>query len=247
LASSVLSLAYLASGLAPAGCAARRPQRLDQRALRASEPRTLAVVEHGSLAITSEGPANEGPDVRHLFGLLGTLAIAGSDRTANRNRARWMKGCEVEDPGEQIRETLAEAFAKALSLHVLGSDRMTKATAAADLVKDHPGADLILDIRTFKWGIHRVEAPNARVRVHFAVGYEGALRLIDARKGAVIVDTTCSIQFSNGDDPPTINELFADDCALLDKGLTLSAATCVKRHGAALGLDITLAAESSSQ
>ena len=120
---------------------------------------------------------------------------------------------------------------------MLESDRRTQAKDAEEVIKDYPGADLILDIRTSKWGIHRIEAPSTRGEVHFAVGYQGWLRLIDARKRAVVVETTCSIQFSNGDDPPTINELLEDDCALLDKGLLLTAQTCAKRLRAALGLE----------
>ena len=97
-----------------------------------------------------------------------------------------MKGCESEDPVEEIRETVADSFAKALSLEVLESDRRTQAKDAEDVIKDYPGADLILDIRTSKWGIHRVEAPSTRGEVHFAVGYQGWLRLIDECSGAAL-------------------------------------------------------------
>ena len=90
------------------------------------------------------------------------------------------------------------------------------------LIQDYPGADLILDIRTSRWGIHSVKGPSTTGPVHFAVGYDGSLRLIDARKRAVVAAATCSVQFSNGDDPPAITELLEDDCALLDKGLMLT-------------------------
>jgi len=79
---------------------------------------------------------------------------------------------------------------------------------------------------------------GARRAVHFAAGYEGTLRLIDARRRAVVAEATCAIQFSNDGDPPTLNELFDDDCALLRKGISLSAQTCAKRlRTRALGLD----------
>jgi hypothetical protein len=148
-----------------------------------------------------------------------------------------MRGCDVDDPVEDIRDDVAEALAAAMSLHVLEPARRTKAKDPEDVIQDYPGADLILDIRTSKWGIHRIKAPSPHNKVHFAVGYEGSVRLIDARKRAVIAEGTCSIQFSNGDDPPTITELLEDDCALLDKGLALDAATCTRRHLETLGLE----------
>ena len=121
---------------------------------------------------------------------------------------------------------------------MLESDRRTKATTPEDVIKDHPGADLILDIRTSKWGIHRVEAESSARRFISPPATRGRSRLIDARRRAVVAEATCAIQFSNEDDPPTLNELFEDDCALLKKGLTLSAQTCAKRYRTrALGLD----------
>jgi hypothetical protein len=204
--------------------------------LRASHARTLVVADRPGPAMSSEGPAKEGPDLRALLGVPGLVAIAGSNANANRRRARWMKGCQSEDPVEEIRETIADDFANALSLHVLATDHRTNSKEAADVIAEYPGADLILDIRTSKWGIHRIEAKSRWGEVHFAVGYAGWLRLIDTRSRTVIVETTCSVQFSNGDDPPILNELFADDCALLDKGLELTSETCTKRLRAALGL-----------
>jgi len=186
--------------------------------------------------ITAEGPAREGPDIRSAFGLVGAVMIAGRDQTANRKRARWMKGCGSEDPVDEIRETIGEELAQALSLHLVASDHRTKAKDPDDVIKDYPGADLILDIRTSKWGIHRFNGASVRGEVHFAVLYEGSVRLIDARKQAVVAEGTCSVQYSNGEDPPTITELLEDDCALLDKGLALTSETCTKRLRAALGL-----------
>jgi hypothetical protein len=226
------------------GCATRHLQPLDQAALRASRPRTLAVAADRSPAMTAEGPAKEGIQAYMVTpwllgpaaGLIGTAAALGRDEKANHRRARWMKGCGLGDPVEEIRDTLAEDLAERLSLELLESDRRTKAKDPGDVIKDYPGADLILDIRTTRWGIHRIRTSNSDGKVRFAVGYDGSIRLIDARTRAVVADADCSVQFSNGDDPPTITELLEDDCALLDKGLALSAETCVKRHRAALGL-----------
>jgi hypothetical protein len=157
---------------------------------------------------------------------------------ANRRRAAWMKQCEIDDPVEEIRDDFAETLAAVLSLEVLEPERRTKATDLPGIIKDHPGADLILDVRTSKWGIHRVGTESRGHEVHFAAGYEGSLRLIDARRSTVVAEASCAIQFSNDDDPPTLNELFEDECALLKKGVTLSAQTCAKRlRSRALGLD----------
>jgi len=232
------SLVCLAGVVSAAGCATKRPQPpFDEVALRASRPRTLAVVDSRSPAMTSEGPDKEGPKFIPVSGALGGIALAARDQSANHRRERWMKGCGIDDPVVEIRDTVAEGLEKALSLEVLESDRKTKAEAAEDVIKAYPGVDLILDIRTSRWGIHRIEAPSPNKLVHFAVGYDGSIRLIDARKRAVIAESTCSVHYGNGDDPPTMNELLADDCALIDKGLALSAETCAKRHLSALHLE----------
>src|SRR3954463_9070331 len=121
----VSALVCFAGGLATAGCAAKVPPRLDHDALRASHPRTLMLADRRSPPITVEGPAKEGPDVRRLFGLVGAVVIAGSDRRANKRRARWMKGCSSEDPVAQMRETVGDDLAKALSLDLMEADRPT--------------------------------------------------------------------------------------------------------------------------
>jgi hypothetical protein len=231
------ALACVVDALVPAGCAKRLT--LDRAALLASQPRTLVVAQARSPRVDAAGLAKVGdPGLVFWSGGLGAVALAGRAQVANRKRVAWMNSCGVEDPAEEMRETIADDLANTLSLHLLESDRVTAAKDPEELIDDYGGADLILDIRTAKWGIHQVNnkpSPNGLVR--FAVGYEGTVRLIDARTRAVIAQGTCEIQFTNGNDPPTLAELVADDCALLDRGLTLSAATCAKRHRAALGLE----------
>ena len=231
----VSALVCVAGGLTAAGCAAKVPP-FDQDALRASMPSTLIVAVDRSPPITAEGPAREG--LRITLPLLMTpLVNAGQDRRANQKRARWMRGCDLDDPVDDIRGDVAETLTSALSLHLLEPTHRTKAKDPEDVIQDYAGADLILDIRTSRWGIHRINAPSTNGLVHFAVGYDGSLRLIDARKRAVVAEATCSVQFSNGDEPPTITELLEDDCALLDKGLMLTSQTCAKRLREALGLE----------
>jgi hypothetical protein len=229
-------LVSIAGGLAAAGCAAKAPP-FDQDAMRASKPRTLVVAADRSPAMTAEGPAKEGLEPLHMYGLVGAMAAWSRAEGANRKRTHWMKGCGIDDPVDDIRDAVAEALARTLSLQVLASDRRTQAKDTEGVILDYPGADLIVDIRTARWGIHRINVPSKNGLVHFAAGYDGSLRLIDARKRAVVAEATCSVQFSNGDDPPTIRELLEDDCALLDKGLMLSAQTCARRLREALGLE----------
>jgi hypothetical protein len=246
------ALVSLAGGLATAGCAAKVPP-FDPDALRATTPRTLVVAVDRSPPITSEGPVPGGvrPGVPILIpaliggpvvaalvgGAMGGAMAAGQYQAANQKRARWMRGCDLDDPVDDIRADVAETLTSALSLHLLEPTHRTKAKDPEDVIQDYPGVDLILDIRTSRWGIHDVKGQRPKGKVHFAAGYDGSLRLIDARKRAVVAEASCSVQFSNGDDPPTITELLEDDCALLDKGLMLSAQTCAKRLREALGLE----------
>lgn len=238
----------LVGGLVMVACATK-PQPYDPDALRASKPRTLVLAADRSPPITAEGPPSGrvrsfvlAPLILGAPGILVSAAAGGAFagaqyQAANQKRGRWMKGCELADPVDDIRDDVAEALAGELSLEIVDSNRRTKAKAPEDVINDYPGADLILDIRTSRWGIHSVKKPRSNGLVQFAVGYDGSLRLIDARKRAVIAETTCSVQFSNGDETPTMTELLEDDCALLDKGLMLSATTCAKRLREALDLE----------
>jgi hypothetical protein len=242
------ALVSLAGALAAAGCAAKVPP-FDPDALRASTPRTLVVAVDRSPPITAEGPIPGGVRLGVpvlIPALIGGPVVAGlvagamagaQYQAANQKRARWMRGCDLDDPVDDIRGDVAETLTDALSLHLLEPTHRTNAKDPEDVIQDYPGADLILDIRTSRWGIHGVKAQSPKGKVHFAAGYDGSLRLIDARKRAVVAEASCSVQFSNGDAPPTITELLEDDCALLDKGLMLSAQTCTKRLREALGLE----------
>jgi len=195
----------------------------------------MVVAQARGPGITADGPWEYG---LFVLGIVGVMSAAIEADRANHKREGWMKRCEIDDPVDQIRETLADSLAETMSLVVLESDRRTRAVTPEGVIKDYPGADLILDIRTSKWGIHSPKTESTRRKIHYVAGYEGSFRLIDARKSAVVAEATCKIQFSNRGDPPTIKELLEDDCALLDEGLTLSAQTCAKHYRTrALGLE----------
>ena len=69
------------------------------------------------------------------------------DSANARNRARVIRS-RLEDPAHWIREIVAGALTKRFSLEVLDTDHTTRSTAPEDVIKDNPGADVILDIRT---------------------------------------------------------------------------------------------------
>ena len=56
------------------------------------------------------------------------------------------------------------------------------------------------------------------------------MRLIDARKGAVIAEGGCSGDVVNAADLPTSSQLLADDCALLKEKLAATAEYCADRY-----------------
>src|SRR3954471_9073302 len=102
------ALAGLASWVATAGCATKAPP-FSQDALRASKPLTLIVAVDRSPPITAEGPAREGFRLM-APGLMGAAILIGQDQTANQKRARWMRGCDLDDPVDDIRGDVAEAL-----------------------------------------------------------------------------------------------------------------------------------------
>jgi hypothetical protein len=202
--------------LAVASCAEAGPQTLNRPALRATNPRTLAVARSPTprfVAKTYSGAVTEG-----LFGL-GGLAVAES--TFRTNGQAITNGGATYDPAVAISERLAEGLAKRFSLRVLPVDgSLTQATTPRELAARYRDADLVLDVRTSNWGFH----PTAVE--HYGATYDGTLRLIDARTGSVLAEGLCSQHPVPTSDGPTYDELLANDAALLKRMLGSIAESC---------------------
>ena len=134
-------LVSISTGVMAGGCGARRVQTLNQPALRAGQPHTLMVADHQSPPMSAEGRAKEGFEPAYMYGLMGGIAVAAKAETANRKRVHWMKGCEPEDPADQMRETVGEALGKAFALEVREAERTTRAKTLEEVIKVYPGVD----------------------------------------------------------------------------------------------------------
>lgn len=211
---------WWAAWILVAGCSRPGFQPLNRTALRAGQPRTLAVAHSPSPRLSVRGTQGPNP---FAMGLLSVLARPGDDPSAAAKARRK----RLVDPAVMIRETIADALAKRFSLEVADTEETRpRGSSVSDLMNTYPGVDLILDIRTSQWGVTRSYLNNPNDQRHFGIFYEGTLRLIDARQKAVIAEANCTSDPVNAPGMPTFEELMEDHAALLKIELATTAEYC---------------------
>jgi hypothetical protein len=85
--------------------------------------------------------------------------------------------------------------------------------SAKELSGVYPHADLVLDVRTTRWGV----SPTSATR--YAIHYQGRLRLIDTRRRAVVADGTCVVEPDHQPNDPSWDALMWNDAASLKERL----------------------------
>jgi len=127
------------------------------------------------------------------------IASTASIRHASAN-ADARRAMGIEDPALMVRGVVFGALVQRLG--VLQANTRSFATAAQTpegVASDARGADLIIDVRTTRWGIRVTREYNA-----LWLEYTGTMRLIDGRNGAVLAEGGCSAPGPGADDelPP---------------------------------------------
>jgi hypothetical protein len=207
----------LGLALAFACCSGGNLHTLDGPALRASNPRTLAVLRSPSPAFAT---GNVSMAMIPLTGLLPWLvATAITDDTVYKT----VKGGDLEDPAVAISARLAAALSKRFSLSPVvsqGPRPLVYLDGPASSPVPLPDADLVLEVRSTGWGFHLVG------RGRYGVTYDGSFRLLDLRTRAVLAEGFCAQHPVADDDGPTYKELAANDAALLRRLLQSITDTC---------------------
>jgi hypothetical protein len=186
-------------------CASSGFMPLDRPALRASQPRTLAVVKNATprfAASTSEGRA-----LAAFFGPAGAIGEGAASRSSGEALARD-KG--IADPAIDIGWSLAQSLMRKYSLELVKtSGRSSPEASAGDLADEFGKSDLVLEIATSDWGFH----PTSLGR--YGVTYDGTVRLVDTRKRAVVAEGVCSSHPVEGGQAPSHDELLRNEGAAL--------------------------------
>jgi hypothetical protein len=207
------------------GCGSSGFQPLNRTALRASGPHTVAVAEPESPRLAVQGTTGAAPYLAALGGLGGLLVAAAIDANS---ATKASMTTPLTDPAVRMRAKLAVALAKRFALKIVTRDTfVTRAHQPYELVRDYPGADLVLDIRTAQWGITRVTLGNPTNADHFAGMYSGTLRLVDARSKTVIAEATCESVPVDSQDMFTFDDLLKNDGAQLRNEITSAADYCI--------------------
>jgi hypothetical protein len=197
----LLTLALLIA----AACGRQGLLTLNRAALRASQPRTLAMALTETPAFSAE--TSQGRAVASLFGLAGWAIHDSVSQSSGQEMAR-RDG--IDDPAVTIRGALAGALARRYSLEVERPRIWLLAEASAqDVAAHYPDWDLVLEVRTSRWGFHPTSIG------HYGVSYDGSMRLIDTRARAVLAEGICTSHPLGDDSAPSYDQLVANEGALV--------------------------------
>ena len=152
-----------------------------------------------------------------MFGLVGGLAMISSGNELVRTD-------EIPDPAVRIGNQLANSLAQNQGVILVPSSGLVAPSGnAADLIKTYPGADLLLDVKTYAWSYMYYPTQWATYHVFYAAN----IRLVDGKTGDVIAQQTCKTDPVDPNHAPSLEELRANQGALLKKLFVQAADTCV--------------------
>jgi hypothetical protein len=197
------------------GCGGPQFQPLNRTTLRASQPRSIVAANAPLRAFTLD-PQAPGRGLIHAV-----IAMQRADQAA----AELQRVRPLVDPALTIRDRLLEGMAKRFSLRIVNSGTSeTSATSPGELAAHYRGVDLILNVRTSDWGIRAVGNGN------YGPAYDGEVTLIDGRSGELLARGFCSshpVSLSGG---PSLNNLVADEAALLHDTIAAITDECVEDY-----------------
>lgn len=189
-----------------AGCARPEPLSLNRDALQASQPRTILATRPPYPPFWKSYRA-PGSAWSALVGVTPGKAAAESE-------GRQVRSLGVKDPADAIAVIVLEGLVKRFALRVKhAAEAQTRETSAEELADEYPHSDLVLDVRTTRWGV----APTTATR--YAIYYQGHLRLIDTRRRAVVADGTCAVGPDHQPNDPSYDALMWNNATILKERL----------------------------
>lgn len=152
-----------------------------------------------------------------MFAMVGAIAMihAGNE---------MVRQDQIEDPAIRIGQRLSTDLAKTQEVIVLPPNGLVASSDdPAALIKTYPGADLLLDVKTYAWSYVYYPTKWGSYRVNV----DANVRLLDGKTGEVIAQQTCKIDPTDPNNPASLDALRANQSALLKQLLGKAADTCV--------------------
>jgi hypothetical protein len=157
-----------------------------------------------------------------LFGLGGVAVSEAVREAAAEEEGRKVRSLGVRDPADVMAVVLMGGLVKRFALQLLDAgNAQTRGTSAEALSNEYRHADLVLDMRTTRWGL----SPTSATR--YAIFYESSLRLIDTRRRAIIAEGTCAVRPDHQPDDPSYDALMWNAATILKEKLLKMIQLCV--------------------
>ena len=191
------------------GCVSTRTTSLANDGVAVPRGRTLAITKR---AKPDFGAATAG---KAMFGVIGAVAMTSAGNKIVADNL-------IEDPATIIADQLSEELRVKYEL-VAAEDQsvLVDTTDTQQLANLYANADLVLDVRTVAWEF--LYRPNL---THYRVIYSVKVRLIDTHRRMTLAEAFCVRKDDDDKNPPTRDELLADQAALLKIRLRDDAGAC---------------------
>jgi hypothetical protein len=150
-----------------------------------------------------------------MFGVLGATAMisAGNKIVVDNN---------IEDPASFVADQLRHALENKYGLvTAAGTAPLADSMDTRKLASLYSAGDFVLDVQTVNWSFQY--RPNL---THYRVMYSVKVRLIDTHGAKLLAEAFCYRKDDDDKNPPTHEELLADQAALLKTRLHDHAAQC---------------------
>ena len=205
----IIIAAFLLAFLA--GCASVQHKPLSTDAITQLKGRTLSRATYPKADFVAMSPGAA------AFGQIGAAVMISEG-------AKISKESDLQDPPRTISAGLAEKLAAAhgMRMAVVAAAESSSDEVAA-LAAAHSGAQYVLDVKTFNWTLAYYPTNWAGYRLM----YSARMRLIDTASKSVVSETMC--QTTQGDDknPPSKDQLLANQAALLKEYVDKAARGCI--------------------
>ena len=218
---STTRAAFAIAGIASlaAGCATPAPIAASPDSLPALQGQTLTIVTYDQKTNFMQMTAGAA-----AFAAIGAIAAASRS-------AELVKEYDLENPSIRVAEKLTPVLSEKLKSSNLNPVAHTsdRAISTAGLAALAGNKGLVFDI---VGGSQSVYFPTDWS--HYRVLYAGAGRLVDASTGKVVAQSPCKFDSGEEMNPPTYDELYANNAALLKSKLQTVADACVGQMTQAL-------------
>lgn len=154
-----------------------------------------------------------------LFGLVGLAAMqAAGNKIVNDNN--------VPKPTAKVSQQLTSAISSKFGSRVVSNELSIDGDDVDNIAEAYAStADYVVDVDPLEWGF----IFRAGDLTHYDVFYKAKIRLIDTRSKASVAESACLYTSKDRPNPPTRDELLADQAARLKSELDIGVASCVER------------------